>query len=172
MTGYILRTGNVIHDGPDLINTRHLIEAGEFEHVGAVSVDYVGVPLKTDGHTIGVLAVQTYVEGQIYTQDDVDLMVFVADHIATALARTRAAAEIRQRNAELAIVNEIGRPSASSSTSRPSSMPSVIESARFSTRTTCRSRSSTSRQRSSRSRTGSRTASATMESRQSSSARV
>ena len=35
-------------------------------------------------------------------------MVFVADHIATALARTRAAAELRQRNAELAVINEIG----------------------------------------------------------------
>jgi GAF domain-containing protein len=107
VTGYILRTGNAVHPGPDLIYTKHLIEAGEFEYVGAVSIDYIGVPLKTDGHTIGALAVQTYVEGQIYTQDDVNLMVFVADHIAAALARTRGAAEIRQRNAELAIVNEV-----------------------------------------------------------------
>ena len=36
-------------------------------------------------------------------------MVFVADHIAAALERTRSDAELRQRNAELAIVNEVGQ---------------------------------------------------------------
>ena len=74
-----------------------------------MSIDFLACRSKADGHTIGVVAVQTYIEGRIYTRDDVDLMVFVADHIATALSRTRAAAEIRQRNAELAIVNEVGQ---------------------------------------------------------------
>ncbi len=47
-------------------------------------------------------------EGTTYDDADVALMVFVADHVAAALERTRSDAELRQRNAELAIVNEVG----------------------------------------------------------------
>ena len=106
MTGYILRRGQLHH--ADESRYRALEAAGEISIVGAPPSDYLGVPLKTDGHTIGVLAIQNYRPGGRYSEADEQLLTFVADHIATALAKTRAAADLRQRNAELAIVNEVG----------------------------------------------------------------
>ena len=42
------------------------------------------------------------------SEADKDLLVFVGQHIATALSRARAIEETRERNAELAVINEIG----------------------------------------------------------------
>ena len=51
--------------------------------------------------------VQTYDPGRA-AREDVELLTFVGSHIATALTRARAIEETRQRNAELALINEIG----------------------------------------------------------------
>jgi GAF domain-containing protein/DNA-binding response OmpR family regulator len=106
VTGYILRTGELLHATDARLDK--LIAAGELEFLGAHAVDYLGVPLKAEGRTIGVLAVQSYQAGTSYDDEDERLLTFVARHIADALERTRSASEIRQRNAELAIINEIG----------------------------------------------------------------
>jgi GAF domain-containing protein/CheY-like chemotaxis protein len=105
-TAYLLR-----HQEPqfwDENRGRELIAQGEIEEIGAFAVEWLGVPLRTDGRTIGVLAVQTYREDRRYRPDDIDLLNFVGQHVASALTRARAIEETRQRNAELAIVNEIG----------------------------------------------------------------
>src|SRR5688500_17188322 len=107
VTGYILRHGRIHH--ADASQYGALIAAGEVSEVGAPPSDYLGVPLKTDGRTTGVLAVQDYRPGGRYSEADERLLAFVADHIATALARTRATTALRERNAELAIVNEVGQ---------------------------------------------------------------
>ena len=85
-----------------------LAKKGEIEIVGLPSVEWLGAPLKADGRTVGVIAVQTYREDRRYAREDLDLLVFVAQHVGSALVRARAIEETRQRNAELAIVNEIG----------------------------------------------------------------
>jgi len=100
VTAYILQTGQLAHGGRD----HGPYVAAE----GPMANDYLGVPLRVDGRTIGVLAVQSYRDDIDYDQADEQLLTFVAQHVAAALQRTRAAAELRQRNAELALVNEIG----------------------------------------------------------------
>jgi GAF domain-containing protein/DNA-binding response OmpR family regulator len=105
-TAYLLRTGE-----PQFWDAKRgleLIAQGEIEDAGAISVEWLGAPLKADGQTVGVIAVQTYREDRRYARDDLDLLVFVAQHVGSALVRARAIEETRQRNAELAIVNEIG----------------------------------------------------------------
>jgi GAF domain-containing protein/CheY-like chemotaxis protein len=105
-TAYLLRLGEPqFLYASDVIN---LTAQGEIEDAGAVSVEWLGAPLKADGRTVGVIAVQTYREDRRYAPDDLDLLVFVAQHVGSALVRARAIEETRQRNAELAIVNEIG----------------------------------------------------------------
>ena len=42
--------------------------------VGTASEDWLGVPLKTNGRIIGVMAVQSYTEGVHFQQKDVDLI--------------------------------------------------------------------------------------------------
>ena len=73
-----------------------------------MAIEWLGAPLKAGGRTVGVIAVQTYREDHRYAREDLDLLVFVAQHVGSALVRARAIEETRQRNAELAIVNEIG----------------------------------------------------------------
>ena len=75
--------------------------------VGAMAWTTSACRSSATGRTIGVLAVQSYVEGIGYDEEDERLLTFVAQHIADALERARAAAEIRQRNAELAIINSV-----------------------------------------------------------------
>ena len=105
-TAFVLRTGR-----PELITNarwRELIDQGEVDALGAPGEDWLGVPLNAEGRTVGVLVVQSYEKVHRYTQADVDLLAFVGQHVATALSRVRAVEETRQRNAELAIINEIG----------------------------------------------------------------
>ncbi len=106
-TAYVLRTGK-----PQLLtHERHdeLIEQGEIELVGVVTEDttWVGVPLKDEGRTVGVLVVQSYTKDVRYSEQDRDLLAFVGQHVGAALSRARAIEETRQRNAELAVINAV-----------------------------------------------------------------
>ncbi|HET7138454.1 MAG TPA: GAF domain-containing protein, partial [Gaiellaceae bacterium] len=106
-TAYVLRTGE-----PQLIGyerMRSLIEQGEVELLGVLSEgsSWLGVPLRAEGQTVGVLAVQSYTEDAGYSEGDKDLLAFVGQHVGTALSRARAIEETRQRNAELALINSV-----------------------------------------------------------------
>jgi len=107
LTAYVLRMGRPVH--APLARQLELFESGEVMSIGADAVDWLGVPLVAEGRSIGALVVQSYLEDRTYTDDDEALLVFVADHVAAALERTRAASELRQRKAELAIVNDVGQ---------------------------------------------------------------
>jgi GAF domain-containing protein/CheY-like chemotaxis protein len=105
-TAYLLRMGQPLH--LPMQAQRRLWQSGEAALIGTPSVDWVGAPLIADGRTIGAIVAQSYREDRIYTAQDLELLTFVAQHIATALTRARAIEETRQRNAELAVINEIG----------------------------------------------------------------
>jgi GAF domain-containing protein/DNA-binding response OmpR family regulator len=106
-TAYVLRTGRPAIVSPE--RHRELVAQGEIEKVGVVGRgDWLGAPLKSDGQTVGVVVCQTY-EDVHYSEADRDLLAFVGRHIGAALTRVRAIEETRQRNAELALVNEIGQ---------------------------------------------------------------
>jgi len=106
-TAYVLRTGE-----PQLLTSerhRELIEEGEIELVGVVTEDtsWLGVPLKAERRTVGVLVVQSYTRDVQYTEQDKELLAFVGQHVGAALSRARAIEETRQRNAELALINSV-----------------------------------------------------------------
>jgi GAF domain-containing protein/CheY-like chemotaxis protein len=105
-TAYLLRMGRPLH--LPMQAQRRLWESGEAALIGTPSVDWVGAPLIADGRTIGAIVAQSYREERTYGDQDVELLNFVGQHIATALTRARAIEETRQRNAELAVINEIG----------------------------------------------------------------
>jgi GAF domain-containing protein len=67
----------------------------------------MGAPLLAEGKAVGVLVVQSYTREHQYTEDDLDLLAFVAQHVGSALSRARAIEETRQRNAELALINSV-----------------------------------------------------------------
>ena len=106
-TAFVLRTGRPVR----LDAEKHvdLERRGEITLVGVRGPgDWLGAPLTADGRVLGVIAVQSYADDRLHTDADLDLLAFVGQHIGSALSRARAIEETRQRNAELALINEIG----------------------------------------------------------------
>jgi PAS domain S-box-containing protein len=106
-TAYVLRTGE-----PQLLDYARLmklVDQREVELLGVTVEDssWLGVPLKADSRTIGVLVVQSYSKDVQYTEQDKELLAFVGQHVGAALSRARAIEETRQRNAELALINSV-----------------------------------------------------------------
>ena len=87
LTAYVLRTGQPVLATPSRF--AELIRSGEVKLIGAPSVDWLGVPLKTGDHTWGVLGVQSYDESKRYTERDRDVLVFVAQNVASAIEQKR-----------------------------------------------------------------------------------
>jgi GAF domain-containing protein len=87
-TAYLLRVGTP--QFWDAKRAREMHDRGEVEDTGAMAIEWLGAPLKADGKTLGVIAVQTYREDRRYARDDLDLLVFVAQHVGAALVRARA----------------------------------------------------------------------------------
>ena len=89
LTGYVLRTGE-----PLLLNGEEAFAAlarrGEIERIGPASISWVGVPLKTQDRTVGVLVAQSYTEGVHYGERDKEMLRFVSTQVAHAIERKRA----------------------------------------------------------------------------------
>ena len=107
MTGYVLRTGAPLYQTEE--GWRKLADSGQISQLGQPALSWLGVPLRSEGRSIGVIAVQSYREDRRHTRRDLEILTFVAQHIASALERTRAIEETRERVAELAVVNEVGQ---------------------------------------------------------------
>lgn len=106
LASYVIRTGNSIKHGWDQYN--ELNAKKEVELQGTLSVDTIGAPLLSEEKILGAIFVQSYTEGVSYTNQDEEVLGFVAKHIATALSRKRALEAERQRTAELAILYHVG----------------------------------------------------------------
>lgn len=105
LRAYVLLKGKTLHVSAAKIEEEK--RRGTFEPMGTPAEDWIGVPLKMNGQTVGSLTVQSYKKGLRYEEQDVQLLEFVAQHIAVALTRARAIDETRQRNAELQIINSV-----------------------------------------------------------------
>jgi GAF domain-containing protein/CheY-like chemotaxis protein/anti-sigma regulatory factor (Ser/Thr protein kinase) len=107
ITGYLIRTGRPMLNS--LEDWQRLAERGEIDQVGEPSITWLGVPLLSEGRTLGAVVVQSYREETAHTEADKELLTFVGRHIASALERTRLIDETRQRNAELSLINDVQR---------------------------------------------------------------
>mgnify|MGYP000050058935 CR=1 FL=1 len=81
----------VIESGEALLATPELISKLTAEKLitdyGTAGLDWLGVPLLNDGFISGVMVIQSYNEDMRYTNDDLDLLTFTAQHIVTAMSR-------------------------------------------------------------------------------------
>ncbi|MBN2206529.1 MAG: PAS domain S-box protein, partial [Candidatus Aminicenantes bacterium] len=87
LTEYVLRTGAPLLASPEIF--KRLLRRRQIESIGAPSIDWLGVPLKVQGRTIGVMVVQTYAAGVRYTEEDKAILLFVSTQAAMAIQRKR-----------------------------------------------------------------------------------
>jgi len=102
----VLKNGKTMH-----LPRKVMIEmtnSGVIDPIGSPSVDWIGVPLLDKKEPFGVVVIQSYEEDVFYSEDDVKVLEFVAQHIATALIRIRALEAERKRTNELVILNSVG----------------------------------------------------------------
>ncbi|TAM44745.1 MAG: transporter substrate-binding domain-containing protein [Acidobacteria bacterium] len=99
LTGYVLRTGEPLLATDEAVAA--LEQGGEMESLGAPSVDWLGVPLKAGGVTIGVLAVQSYTGTVRYTEADRQILSYVSIQAAHAIERRRAEDELQESQRQL-----------------------------------------------------------------------
>lgn len=105
LTSYIIKTGKIVKHGQE--EFKALQASGEYLMEGTPNEDGVGAPLKSDGKVIGAIYVQSYDKDIHYTAQDDEVLAFVAQHIATALTRFRAAENERARANEQAMLYSI-----------------------------------------------------------------
>ena len=87
LTEYVFCSGQSLLASPEVFEA--LVEKGDVESVGPPSIDWLGVPLKIKGKTIGVLTVQSYTEGVRYTKQEKNVLTFIAEQVAMAIERKR-----------------------------------------------------------------------------------
>lgn len=89
LTEYAVKYGKPLLVTKEKFN--ELLDKNEVEQLGAMSVEWLGVPLKTyDEKKIGVLVVQIYDDVELkYTKEDEELLAFVSTQIAMAIERKR-----------------------------------------------------------------------------------
>jgi len=66
---------------------RDLVNSGEIEIVGYPANSWLGVPLMIEDRVVGILIVQSYKNGVIYDQSDLQLLEYVSEHLALAIDR-------------------------------------------------------------------------------------
>lgn len=99
LTEWVLNTGEPLLATAETFKA--MLAAGQVEQIGSPSVDWLGVPLKTQQGTLGMMAVQTYTESVRLGPADQDLLLFVSTQAAMAIERKRAAEALRRSEAEL-----------------------------------------------------------------------
>lgn len=97
LTEYVLRTGEPLLATPELFNT--LLEAGEVVSIGAPSIDWLGIPLKSGTKTIGVIVVQSYSEAFRYGAREQEILNFVSQYVASAIEHKRDQDAVRRSEA-------------------------------------------------------------------------
>ncbi len=80
-----------------------LIAEGQItEPLGNVDIaSWMGAPMMVNDQPYGVIIVQSYDPATIYTAADLELLAFMASHVAVAIARTQADGAIRKAKASL-----------------------------------------------------------------------
>ncbi len=104
LTEYVLMTGEAIL--VDAKKDYELRESGKVELIGTPQAIWLGVPLKLVGKTIGVLVVQDYENEKAFGEDEMQLLTFVSEQVATAIERKKNSDAIKMYAEELKQLNQ------------------------------------------------------------------
>jgi diguanylate cyclase (GGDEF)-like protein len=94
LTEYVIRTGEPLLATPERFE--ELVRSGEVELIGAPSLDWVGVPLRTGNDAFGAIVIQSYDRETRFRHRDLALLTTVARHVEATLRRRRAEAALKR----------------------------------------------------------------------------
>jgi diguanylate cyclase (GGDEF)-like protein/PAS domain S-box-containing protein len=102
----VLRLGDAL-----LIDAARLAELTKSGEISPYQVDpglhtWLGCPLQIEGHSIGVLAIQTYQPNVNLGEEEKEILRFVSGQIAMAIDRKRAEANLRESEERYALATE------------------------------------------------------------------
>ena len=97
LTEYVLRSGEPLLATPAVFED--LVRRGEVELIGASSLDWLGVPLKSGTTCIGALVVQSYNENARFGERDREILKFVSQQLAAAIEHKRYEEALRRSEA-------------------------------------------------------------------------
>jgi PAS domain S-box-containing protein len=104
---------HVLQSGEPLLLTKELtqqmIDRGDVEQSGTSSASWLGVPLRTESRTMGVLVVQHYEDEQAYSKQDLELLTSIASQTALAIEQKRAQGQLHQQAERVAVTNRISQ---------------------------------------------------------------
>ncbi|TCV95720.1 diguanylate cyclase (GGDEF)-like protein [Luteibacter rhizovicinus] len=93
-------TWYLLHEGRSMMGASSDLELeipGPHRRAGPPSEDWLGVPMKRGDDVVGALVVQSYRDDTRYTENDRELLTYVAQHVQTALERRQAHEELERR---------------------------------------------------------------------------
>lgn len=108
------RIGYIFNKGESLFitqeNSKQLLAELGIENIGTDSVDWMGVPLKRGSKVIGAMVVQSYDKSVRYSEEDIEVLQFVSQHIVTSIDRVKnreyTERTIRERTKQLRKIND------------------------------------------------------------------
>lgn len=109
LTGVVIRTAKPLLSSRSLIaRARRIGDAALLEGVdvpyiesGRQAAIWLGVPLLSQGNAFGVMAVQDYLDESAYGENEKQILNFVAEQTALAIARKRAEKALRDSESDL-----------------------------------------------------------------------
>jgi diguanylate cyclase (GGDEF)-like protein len=100
VTEYVIRNARPML--ASLSEVRALAARGEIRQgTGTPAHSWLGAPLLNGEEAFGAVVVQSYLPEESFTPDDLDLLAFVAHHLANGVTRQRGQARLRQAHSEL-----------------------------------------------------------------------
>ncbi len=94
LTEYVLSTGEPLLASPEKFD--ELVREGKVDEIGAPSIDWLGVPLRTSEKTLGVLVVQSYTENVRFNEVHKSILTFVSEQAAMSIARKKIEEALRE----------------------------------------------------------------------------
>jgi PAS domain S-box-containing protein len=90
----VLRSEQPLLASPEVFQA--LVDQSEIEPIGTLPLDWLGVPLRANDKTIGVLGVQTYTEKVRLGQEEMNILLLASTQVAAAIERKRAEEALRE----------------------------------------------------------------------------
>ncbi len=108
LTGYIIRTRQPLFLPTAEINTA-FHEAHGIATIGERALSWMGVPLLAADKVAGVMAIQSYEQENLYTQQDLALFSTIGTQVAAAIENARLFQQLEGRLADLTVLNEVSQ---------------------------------------------------------------